>query len=76
MLPSMYSMTCWLLPALRPGELVEVQDLPDGISGGPWLVTHVQHRVGPMGATTRFDAVSGEGGGLLAGLLGALGGLL
>lgn len=68
--------TCWLLPALRPGELVEVQDLPDGISGGPWLVTHVQHRVGPMGATTRFDAVSGEGGGLLAGLLGALGGLL
>ncbi len=68
--------TCWLLPALRPGKLVEVQDLPDGISGGPWLVTHVRHRVGPMGATTRFDAVSGEGGGLLAGLLGALGGLL
>lgn len=68
--------TCWLLPALRPGELVEVQDLPGGISGGPWLVTHVQHRIGPMGATTRFDAVSGEGGGVLAGLLGALGGLL
>jgi hypothetical protein len=68
--------TCWLLPALRPGELVEVQDLPDGISGGPWLVTHVQHRIGPMGATTRFDAVSGDGGSLLSGLLGALGGLL
>lgn len=68
--------TCWLLPALRPGELIEVQDLPDGRSGGPWLVTHVQHRIGAMGAMTRLDAVSGEGGGLLSGLLGALGGLL
>lgn len=68
--------TCWLLPALRPGEMIEVQDLPGSIAGGPWLVTHVQHRIGPMGATTRLDAVSGEGGGLLAGLLGALGGLL
>jgi len=67
---------CWLLPALRPGELVEVQDLPDGLSGGPWLVTHVQHRLDPTGATTRFDAVSGQGGGLLSGLFGALGGLL
>lgn len=68
--------TCWLLPVLRPGELIEVQDLPDDIGGGPWLLTHVQHRIGPFGATTRLDAVSGEGGGLLTGLLGALGGLL
>jgi hypothetical protein len=68
--------TCWLLPSLRPGDLIEVQDLADGIGGGPWLVSHVQHRVGPTGATTRFDAVAGEGGALLAGLLGGLGGLL
>ena len=68
--------TCWLLPAIRPGDLIEVQDLPDSIAGGPWLITNVQHHVGPRGATTRLHAVSGEGGGLLSGLLGALGGLL
>lgn len=73
------SATCWLLPQLRPGLRVEVQDLPDGTSLGPWLITRVRHRLDPRaGATTVFHARgAGAGSGsLLGAALGALGGLL
>jgi hypothetical protein len=67
--------TCFLLPALRPGTVVEVQSLPDGLSSGPWLVTRVAHALVPGEAgRTIFEADSAGSGG--ASLLGALGSLL
>jgi hypothetical protein len=58
--------TCFLLPALRPGAVVRVQDLPDGLSGGPWLVTRVSHRLDPRaGGSTAFEGeAAGPGAGL------------
>jgi hypothetical protein len=70
---------CWLLPALRPGVAVEVQDLPGGLGGGSWLVTRVRHEVTPdTGGSTVVEAVAGGAGlsSLLGTALGALGGLL
>jgi hypothetical protein len=60
--------------------VVEVQELPDGLAGGPWLLTHVVHRLRPgAGGTTSFEGESAGAGGaadLLAGALSAAGGLL
>ncbi len=70
--------TCILLPALRPGVLIEVQELPEALGEEVWRVTRVRHRVtGRSGATT-FDAVRAGSGGidLLGAALGALGALL
>jgi hypothetical protein len=70
---------CWLLPALRPGIAVEVQDLPGSLSGGPWLVTRVRHQVtSGEGGSTVVEAVAGGAGlgSLLGAALGALGGLV
>lgn len=72
---------CFLLPALRPGDVIEVQSLPDGLSGGPWLLTRVSHelRAGSGGRTT-IEAEDADAASLLSDLLGAalsgLGGLL
>jgi phage protein D len=73
---------CWLLPALRAGQVVEIQELPDGVDAGPWLLTRVTHRLHPRhGATTTIEAVSAAAAGslldsLLGAALGAVGGLL
>ncbi|MBL0174643.1 MAG: hypothetical protein IPP94_05145 [Ignavibacteria bacterium] len=72
--------TCFLLPAMRPGMVADVQDLPDGPSGGPWLIVRVRHHLHPStGATTTFEGVAADGGSFPGGLLGAglsaLGGL-
>ena len=71
---------CFLIPALRPGQVIEVQDVPDGLDGGPWLVTAVRHQLRPgSGGRTVFSGVSagqGEAGSLLGSALSALGGLL
>jgi phage protein D len=70
---------CTLLPKLRPGTVIEVQDVPDGLSGGSWIVTRVTHRLRPgQGGITIFEGISGEGGGLgalLASALAAIGSL-
>jgi hypothetical protein len=68
----------WLLPALRPGQLVAVQDLPASLPAGPWFVTRVHHVLAPDGAG--WTAVRADvGGDLLSGLLeaahGVIGGL-
>lgn len=65
---------CWLQPHLRPGMLLEIQDLPPGFSGGPWLLTSVAHRLDRSGGYTRLVGVGGgaDAGGLLAGALGGL----
>ena len=72
---------CFLLPALRPGDVIEVQSLPDGLAGGPWLLTRVQHELRPgVGGSTIIEAEGADTSSLLSGLLGAglsaLGGLL
>lgn len=70
----------WLLPALRPGTVVRIDNLPDGLAGGPHWVERVTHRLGPNGATTH--ARLAEGGpafdpmALLGSLVGAVGSLL
>lgn len=68
----------FLLPALRPGMVLEIQDLPDGIRGGAWLVERVTHRIAPDGAAgTSFEARSAAPPtDLFGALLGAIGGLL
>lgn len=74
--------TCWLVPAVRAGTVVEIADAPHEGSAGPWLVTRVEHRVGPgaRGVST-FEAIAlepagGGLGGLLGAAAGAIGGLL
>jgi hypothetical protein len=73
---------CFLLPKLRPGMVIEVQDLPDGPNAGPWLLTRVTHRMQPgLGGQTILEGVSagaaeGGAGGLLAAIGAAVGGLL
>jgi hypothetical protein len=71
---------CFLLPSLRPGTVVQVQELPDGVSGGPWMLTQVTHRLRPgLGGTTIFEGVAagaGSGmGSLLDMAISAIGGL-
>jgi hypothetical protein len=71
---------CFLLPALRPGDVIEVQSLPDGLVGGPWLLTRVVHRLEPgaRGSTVLEAEDAGASSrlsGLLGGALAALGGL-
>ncbi len=74
------TLRAWLLPALRPGTVLEVQDLPDGLPGGPLWVDRVSHRVGPDGAVTRARLWGGgdafDPSSLLGSLAGAIGGLL
>jgi hypothetical protein len=64
---------CFLLPGLRPGMVIQVQDLPGGLSPGSWIVRRVRHQLQPgQGGVTNFEGVSGESGGL-AGLLASAG---
>jgi hypothetical protein len=62
---------CFLLPALRPGQVIEVQDLPEPLAGGPWFVTRVEHRVEHGAGQTRLEAHSVATSSLLGALLGA-----
>jgi len=69
----------FLLPKLRPGTVLDVQDLPASLGGGPWLVTAVSHALAARaGGSTTFEAraASGGAGGLLGAGLSAVGGLL
>ena len=69
----------FLLPALRPGLAIEIQDLPEGMHGGPWWVERVRHRIGPEGAVTQARLMQGgdpfDPLALLGSLVGALGAL-
>lgn len=70
---------CFLMPGLRPGVVIEVQELPEGVSGGPWMLTHVTHRLRPgTGGITVFEGISaGAGSGsLLEAAVSAVGGLV
>ncbi len=68
----------FLLPALRPGMVVDIQQLPSALADGPWLVTSVRHRLSPTrGGETRFTGTKAGSASSLAGsLLSAAAGLL
>jgi hypothetical protein len=72
--------TAYLLPKLRPGKVVEVQDLPDGVPAGAWLLTRVTHVLDVRnGGRTHFEGESASAFSiekLLSAALSALGGLL
>lgn len=69
--------TCWLQPARRPGDVVQVQETQHDDEAGPWLLTHVHHELAWDGAVTRLEGVTaGSVDDLLGSLAGAIGGLL
>jgi hypothetical protein len=76
------SARCFLQPALQPGTVVQVADVPDGLEGGPWLVRSISHRLTNLGdGSTVLEAdnaaASSPGGsGLFAAAAAAVGSLL
>lgn len=72
--------TAFLQPKLRPGVVLEVQDLPDGLTDGPVWIYSVRHVLSPRGAVTRVEYFKGGDSfdplALLGSLAGAIGGLL
>jgi hypothetical protein len=71
-----FAARCLLLPSLRPGAVVQVQDVPGAGADGAWLVTRVHHRVGGSAGLTELSAVDAGAGAAAGGLLGAVAGLL
>lgn len=45
-------LSAFLVPALRVGTVLEIQDLPEGLEQGPFWVDRVRHRLSPRGART------------------------
>lgn len=71
--------TCFLLPTVRAGAVVEVRQAPPGLDSGPWLVTGITHQLRTDGGSSVIRAVTTGAslpGGLLSSLAGAVGGLL
>jgi hypothetical protein len=70
----------WLTPQLRPGKVLEVQDVPEGLPAGPYWLDRVAHSISPRGAVTQARLWRGgdafDPAGLLGSLAGAAGGLL
>ena len=72
-------LTAILQPALRPGTVIEIQDAPAGLPGGPVWILRAQHTVTADGAiTTAWFASGGQAGSaqaLLGSAASAIGGL-
>jgi hypothetical protein len=72
--------TSYLVPALRPGIVVEIRDLPDALGSDSWLITRVTHVLDARnGGRTHFEGEAASGldlGALLGAALSAVGGLL
>ncbi len=66
----------FLQPGIRPGGVIEVQDLPHGIPAQPLWVRRVEHTFSAGGATTRVQFAKGGDSFDPLALLGSLGGLL
>lgn len=69
-----------LLPQLRCGSVVEIQQLPDGLLAAPIWLTHVEHEFGAGAATTRVRFQQGgdrfDPSALLGSLAGVVSGLI
>jgi hypothetical protein len=72
--------TAFLQPTLRPGVILEVQKLPDGLIDGPVWIHSVRHSISRAGAVSRVEYFKGGDSfdplALLGSLAGAVGGLL
>jgi hypothetical protein len=66
----------FLLPRLRPGSVVEIQELPDGLARDVIWLRRVRHIVGPRGGVTRADFYKGGNSFNPLALLGSIAGLL
>lgn len=66
----------WLLPALRPGTVFEIQDLPDGLKRGPLWASRVRHRLAADACSTRVHFYKGGDSFDPLALLGSLAGLV
>ncbi len=53
------SFEAFLLPQLRPGVVVDLQDLPDGFANDLVWLRRVRHAIGPRGGVTRADFARG-----------------
>ncbi len=70
---------CILLPKLQPGMVMEVQELPNEMASGPWMLVQVTHhfKAHRPGFTILEGVTAGAGeGSLLGALASAAGGLL
>jgi hypothetical protein len=69
-----------LVPQLRPGTVLEIQDVPSGLPAGPFWIDRVSHSLSANGAYTRARLSAGghalDPSGLLGSLAGAVKGLL
>lgn len=70
------TLDAFLLPQLAPGTVFEVQDLPDGLTQGPFWAMQVQHRLDGRGGTTRVRFAKGGDSFDPLALLGSLAGAL
>jgi len=70
------TLSAFLLPRLRPGQVLEIQDLPDSFPSGRYLLTHVRHRHDRGGGATELEAELLAAPSLLGALAGAIGALL
>lgn len=72
--------TAFLQPKLRPGGILELRDLPDGLAAGPVWIHTVRHIISHAGAVSHVEYLKGGDSFDLAALLGsfagAIGGLL
>jgi hypothetical protein len=70
----------FLQPHLRPGMVVEIQESPSGLPGGPVWIGGVRHQIGCGGARTAARFLQGgsafDPAALLGSMAGALRGLL
>lgn len=73
-------MEAFLQPSLRPGTILEIQDLPNQLPANPLFLYRVQHCLDRQGGRTRANFYKGGDAfdplALLGSLAGAIGGLL
>lgn len=72
------SFEAFLLPLARPGTVIEIAELPDGLTGAPVWLDRVRHRLGAGSARTsaRMYAGGPPASGPLGSLVGAVSGAL
>lgn len=68
--------TCWLQPARRPADVIQIQETSTNDERGPWLVTSITHDLAWDRSISRLRAVSAGSTGDLLNAVGSLGGLL
>jgi hypothetical protein len=66
----------FLQPGLRPGSVVEIQELPNGFPSGLIWLRRVRHVIAPAGAVTRADFCRGGDAFNPMALLGSLAGAI